>query len=197
MQARNSKAGGIDVLRKVYQLIPLTENEFDPFVADVVVALASLVQHAACLEQFAESHGELVLMDFLWKCSTTRTSKVDIGEDGEPVYIGIPGTYEVVEAEEPTSFNRDITRPAETEAGRALWYLTTLNDEWKRRVLYLGALIELQENGEAHFSYNLEALEDAEDCCSQVDVMRGWFRVSNYLARVTSHTGVCLLSGAF
>lgn len=67
---------------------------------------------------------------------------------------------------------------AESRAGRALWTLATLSDDWKRRVLYLGTL---RSTHNYPVCTNLAALDNLEERYSQFDAVRGWLRMSNFV----------------
>lgn len=191
-----AEAGGIAVLVADYQLLEMTEYAFDPIIVDVVGALAGFAEDATCREQFGAAHGEWTLLHFLWKRNTTETERILKDDDGYVYQVYYPGCPITIDATEPTSFNRATVLPTETKAGRALWALATLNDDWKRRVLHLGALCLSSRDDNLYLSNNLDALSDAEDRCPQFDALRGWLRMSKTIGAkhyaVTERTCWCV-----
>lgn len=181
-----AEGGGIATLVADYRLLKMSENAFDPIIVDVVGALAGLAEDAACREQFAAAHGEWTLLDFLWKCSTTRTWRYVTDELGNRERSqNVLGDWE--DKTEFTSFNRATVLSTESKAGRALWTLAALGGDWKRRVLYLSTLY-LESDGDRLDDNNPAALSRCEERYPQFDAVRGWLRMSNYIEEEQKHT---------
>lgn len=174
-----ARAGGIAVLVEIYRLLKMTEDAFDSIIVDVVIALAGLAEDARCQDQFAEDRGVWVMVDFLWKCSTTKTWRYVTNELGERMQSrNILGDDE--DAVERTRFNRATVLQAESKARHAVLALAALGADWKRRVLYLGALCQESDMGPMTFGNNPDALRFINER-SQFDAMRGWLRMSNFI----------------
>ncbi|RLN88211.1 hypothetical protein BBJ28_00024085, partial [Nothophytophthora sp. Chile5] len=178
-----AQAEGIATLVAIYQSIKeMSEDGTDPAVLHVIDALASLSEDEECRKKFAEHHDMWPLLHFLWKCSTIDTTCDIIASNGAQVDIWDEnGEWCGVEAED-TKFGQqtELLTPTKDRAERALWKLSSLDDNCKRRVVELGWIINQDtssENRQLMFPSLAEVprvLRDGEEKWTHFDAIFGW-----------------------
>ncbi|RLN10350.1 hypothetical protein BBJ28_00019877, partial [Nothophytophthora sp. Chile5] len=180
-----AQAEGIATLVAIYQSIKeMSEDGTDPAVLHVIDALASLSEDEECRKKFAEHHDMWPLLHFLWKCSTIDTTSDIIASNGALVDEWDENGEWVGYKCKPTQFGLEKEKglfiSIKDRAGRALWKLSSLDDDCKRRVVDLGWIIDLDtssENPRLKFPSLAEVprvLRDGEEKCTHFDAIFGW-----------------------
>ncbi|RLN93694.1 hypothetical protein BBJ28_00020171 [Nothophytophthora sp. Chile5] len=178
---------GIATLVAIYQSIKeMSKKGTDQAVLHVIDALANLSEDEECRKKFAEHHGMWPLLHFLWKCSTIETSCSIPASNGAPAQNWDEnGVWDFVY--EPTKFGKDqeTVRSTEDRAGRALWKLSSLDDDCKRRVVDLGWIINQEtssKNPRLKFPSLAEVpsvLLDGEEEWTLFDAIFGWLEMAS------------------
>ncbi|RLN90695.1 hypothetical protein BBJ28_00023488, partial [Nothophytophthora sp. Chile5] len=177
-----AQAEGIATLVAIYQSIKeMSEDGTDPAVLHVIDALANLSEDEECRKKFAEQHDMWPLLHFLWKCSTIETLRPPTDSNGEPVYYVDENGEEIWDT---TKFGLEKEKErfisTKDRAGQALWNLSSLDDNCKRRIIDLGCIIDQDtssENRQLMFPSLADVprvLRDGKEKWTHFDAIFGW-----------------------